>query len=49
MIMDIKKVRKVEWVIENKGMLFEDIIFSDGSTIKIITHLGLVAVKEDRV
>ena len=38
MIRDTNKEKRLDWVIENKDLFLEDIIFSDESTIQIETH-----------
>ena len=38
MIRDVNKEKRLAWAIQNKDMSFEDVIFSDESTIQIETH-----------
>ena len=38
MIRDTNKEKRLDWVIENKDLFLEDVIFSGESTIQVETH-----------
>ena len=38
MIRDVNKVKRLEWARENKNMSFDDVIYTDETTVQIETH-----------
>ena len=48
MIRDANKEKRLAWACEHKGLNFEDVVYTDETTVQIETHRRTCCYKKDK-